>query len=112
MKYFILLIALFSTALFAQEPEVSGEIGVVLKILAPFLSEYAQKWTWLGKALEVMVTCRLVIKPLMSALLTIFKDTQFQFLSFSESVLQNKIYKTVAFILDWVISLKLPKSKE
>lgn len=104
----ILLIFLVTPIAFAGE----GDMGTVLTILSPFLMQAVEKYPIVGDIVGVMITFRLVMKPIMSALLTIFKDTNFKFLSFSESVLDNKIYKAVVFFLDYLLSVKLPKKKE
>ena len=105
--FLFMIFATFSFSAFAD-----GDMGTVLTILSPFLVEMIEKYPVLGKIVSIMVSFRLVMKPLMSALLTIFKDTQFKFLSFSEEVLDNKIYKSVVFVLDYLLSVKLPKKKE
>lgn len=104
MKFLIIaLLSLLSVSAFA------GETEVILGIIAPFLTEYAVKYPLLGDIIGIMVTFRLVMKPLMSALLTIFKDTNISFLSFTTEITEAKWYKTVAFVLDWMLSIKLPK---
>lgn len=114
MKHFktflIPFLFLFSACAFSEE--MSSGVKTVMGILTPFIGQYAERFPVIGNIIELMITARIVIKPIMSALLTIYKDRpQFKFLSFSDSVLENKIYKTVAFVLDYVASIKLPKSK-
>ena len=101
-----------SCAVFGQEAaEVPSELKTLFIIIGPFLSQYAVKYPLLGEILSVMVTARLVVKPLMSALLTIGKDTQFSFLDGVAKFSDGKVYKTIAFVLDWLLSVKLPKKK-
>ena len=108
MKFFLVLfLSIFSMSVLAGE----GEISTVLAIIGPFLSSYVEKYPLIGDIIGVMVTARLVIKPLMSALLTIFEDTQFSFLQWAKDVSDSKVYKSVAFVLDWLLSIKLPKKE-
>jgi len=109
LKIFLIpFLLLFSACAFSEE--MSSGVKTVLGILTPFIGQYAEKFPIIGKVIELMITSRIVIKPIMSALLTIYKDKpQFKFLSFSDSILESKTYKTVAFVLDYVASIKLPK---
>lgn len=110
MRSLIFVMALMPLTIFAQE--VAPEVKTLLTIIGPFLAQYAEKYPALATVLQIMVTARLVIKPLMSALLTISKDTQFSFLEPLKSISDSKIYKTIAFVLDWLLSIKLPKKEE
>lgn len=90
----------------------ASEVSTVLAILGPFLSTWAEKYPLLADILGIMVTARLVMKPIMSALLTISKDAEFAFLDKVAEFSENKIYKMVAFVLDWLLSVKLPAKKK
>jgi len=105
--FYLALFALFPLVCFAGE--VPAELNTLFMIIGPFLAQYAEKYPLLAQVLSIMVTARLVIKPLMSALLTISKDTEFKFLEPLKEFSDNKAYKTVAFFLDWLLSVKLPK---
>jgi hypothetical protein len=107
MKFLLGILLIFPFVLFAQE--VPPEVSTVLAILAGFLPGWVEKYPILADILGIMATARLVIKPIMSALLTIFASTSFPFLAKVAEFSDNKIYKIIAFILDWVVSLKLPK---
>lgn len=100
----VVVLSLFAVSAFA------GEMEIILGVIAPFLKEYVIKFPLLGTIINVMITSRIVVKPLMSALMTIYKDKpQFTFLSFTVEVTEAKWYKSLAFILDWLLSIKLPK---
>lgn len=107
----LLILVLFFPLLALAESPIPGGVQTVLSIIAPYLESYSAQYPWLGNILSIMVTARLVMKPLMSALLQISKDTQFGFLKFLEELSDSKVYKIVAYILDWVLSIKLPKKK-
>lgn len=109
LTYFLIaFVACFSISAMAA----GLDVGTILGFVGPLLPEYIEKFPILGDIINVMLTARVIVKPLMSALLSIYKDKpNFKFLSFSESVLDNKIYQTVAFVLDWLLSVKLPKKK-
>lgn len=89
----------------------AAELETVLNIVAPFLSEYAVKYPLLGQILHIMVMSRLIVKPLMTALLKINESADLRFLDPVRELSGSKIYKSVAFILDWLLSIKLPKKK-
>jgi len=102
-KLLILSIILLPIIAFA------GESNVLLDFLSPLLSTYAVKYKVLGDILGVMVTFRLIMKPIMSALLAVGKDLDFKILKDLEKIAGGNTYKTVAFLLDWILSIKLPK---
>lgn len=74
---------------------LSGQSGVVLQVLS-----------WL---IGVVGTLRLIMKPIMVALRAIADATPS---AADNEVLDNveksKVYSTVIFILDWLVSIKLP----
>lgn len=97
----------FSSLAFASD--VPSELSTILNIVGPFIMPYVEKYPVLGKVMEIMLVSRMVIKPLMVAIQTIYKDAQFDFLKVLAEFSDSKIYKIIAFILDWVASIKLPK---
>ena len=103
-----LVLITLSFAAFGQDAP-PAELNTLFVIIGPFISQYAEKYPILAQIISVMVTARLIVKPLMSALLTIGKDTEIKFLKPLQEISDGKIYKTVAFVLDWVLSIKLPK---
>lgn len=113
MKSLLLLVSLLLCVAYGQEvAEVPAELAGILSFLGPVLGSFAIKYPVLADILGIMVTARLIIKPLMSALITMAKDTNIEVLDNVAAFSDNKIYKIVAFILDWVLSIKLPsKSK-
>jgi hypothetical protein len=110
MKSLLVLFAMFLGVVYAQEvpAEIPAELAGILSFLGPILGSFAIKYPVLADVLGIMVTARLIIKPLMSALITMSKDTSIEFLDNIAAFSDNKIYKLVAFILDWVLSIKLP----
>jgi hypothetical protein len=109
MKSLLLLFSLFLCVAYGQEvAEVPSELAGILAFLGPILGSFAIKYPAIADILGIMVTARLIIKPLMSALITMSKDTNIKFLDNIAAFSGNKIYKIVAFILDWVLSVKLP----
>jgi len=113
MKYLILVIlSLLSLVLFGQDAPaevIPQELNIALTFLGTFMGGFVTKYPWLGDALGWMLTARLIIKPIMSAISTAFKDSEIGFLNDMAKFSDNKIYKILAFVLDWVFSLKLPK---
>ena len=106
----LLVVMCIPVMMFGQE-EVSKELGIFLSIIGPYLSEYAIKYPGLGSVLAIMVTALLILKPVMSAILVISKDVDISFIKKIAEFSDNKIYKIVAFIMDYVLSIKLPKKK-
>lgn len=106
----LLVVMCIPVMMFGAE-EVSKELSILLSIIGPYLSEYAIKYPGLGSVLAIMVTARLIIKPVMSAILVISKDVDISFIKKIAEFSDNKIYKIVAFIMDYVLSIKLPKKK-
>lgn len=71
-----------------------------------------QQYPWLQHVVAVMVICRIVFKPLFAILgkyveLTIEEDDNKKLHKF----MNGKTYKMLAFIVDMLSSVKLPKLK-
>ena len=71
-----------------------------------------QQYPWLQHVVAVMVICRIVFKPLFAILgkyveLTIEEDDNKKLHKF----MNTKAYKMMAFIVDMLSSVKLPKLK-
>jgi hypothetical protein len=101
---------MFSFLCFGQDELISPEVKTLLTVIAPFMEMYIIKYPLLGKVMGYMLTARLIIKPLMSALMTISTGVEISFLKKVGKFSGSKIYKIIAFILDWVFSLKLPQA--
>lgn len=109
MKKFLFFI-LFAFPLVAFAAEVNPALESVLSFLGPLLGEFAGRYPWLGKVLTVMLWARIIIKPIMSALLTIGQDMpDGGARKFLRSMSDHVAYKVVAYLLDWFGSVKLPK---
>ncbi len=84
----------------------------VLSWLLPLLEQYAQQYPWLATVVFVMGSFRLFLKPVMSIIEAVVgltaspKDDEFL-----AKVLDHKAYKAVAYVLDWLGSIKLPKKE-
>jgi len=103
-------IAFIGVAIGQEVPyEIPAELSTILAVMGPLLGGFALKYPVIGDIIGIMITCRIIIKPLMSALITIAGDTNIKFLDDIAKFADGKIYKLVAFILDWVFSIKLPK---
>jgi hypothetical protein len=82
----------------------------ILSFLAPILEAYSGQ---LGGAIQIITivgSLRLLIKPLMGVLeafVTITPSKTDDLLP--EKIKENKIYKSVVYLLDWLASLKLKK---
>jgi hypothetical protein len=103
--------------LFVNTSVNAAEVDMVLAFIKPFMEQYAEKFPWLSTIVSVVGLVRVVIKPLMSAMVTINADLKKQGhevnpLQKLEDVSHNKIYKSVAYVMDWFLSIKLPKKEE
>lgn len=72
-----------------------------------------QTYPWLQHVIAIMVICRVVFKPLFAILgkyveLTIEEDDNKKLHKF----MQSKTYKMIAFVVDMLASVKLPKIKK
>ena len=116
MKLKIFALAMLSAILpvlvFAQESGVSSGLEAFLVVLGPVLGTYAAKFPWLGILLLVMLYARIIMKPIMSAIITIGKELpESKAQVFLASMSGHWAYKIVAYLLDWFGSIKIPKKK-
>jgi hypothetical protein len=82
----------------------------ILMFLKPMIEAYSGQ---LGGAIQVITiigSLRLLIKPVMGlieayVLITPSKEDDL----FPAKIKDNKIYKSIVYLLDWLASLKLPK---
>lgn len=111
MKFLLLLVSMLCVVAFGQEVpyEIPPELAGILSFLGPLLGSFALKYPIIGDIFSVMLLCRVIIKPLMSALITMAEGTEIKFLDDIAKFADGKVYKLIAFILDWVFSVKLPK---
>lgn len=83
----------------------------ILGILAPVLEMLAGKYGFMAQVVAVVGSLRLIFKPLMALLQSIVgvtpsvKDDELL-----AKVLAHPAYKAVAFLVDMVASVKLPKA--
>lgn len=76
------------------------------------IAQLAEKAPWVYQVIFIIGMVRLIMKPLMTFLQEVVnltpstKDNEFL-----DTVLSSKIYKAVAWFLDYIVSLKLPQKK-
>ena len=112
MKNLILIVFMvaFPFTVFSSELEVSEGIVTLLNIVAPFLADFASRYEWVAVALQVLIYTRIIVKPVMSALIEISSNVpEGKFRKFMRDMSDHFAYKLVAYILDWFASIKLPK---
>lgn len=85
-------------------------MDALLEWLKPLLESYSSQYPWLFVTVTVMGSFRLFFKPVMTIvqnviLLTPSKADD----EFFQKMLDSKVYKAVAFLVDWFASIKLPK---
>lgn len=84
----------------------------VLMWLKPLIEQYSAQYPWLVTIVFIMGSFRLFLKPVMAIAEAVVgltaspKDDELL-----AKVLDHKIYKAVAFVFDWLGSIKLPKKK-
>lgn len=84
----------------------------VLELIRPLLESYGINFKWFVDAVLVVGSARLVMKPLMLAVAELVKSTPtLKDDQWYDALLQSKGYKTVALIVDYVLSLKLPRKE-
>lgn len=71
-----------------------------------------QNYPWIQHVIAVLVVCRLVFKPAFAILgkyveLTIEKDDDKKL----HKIMESKWYKLAVFVVDMLVSVKLPKLK-
>ena len=86
-------------------------IDSILPIFGPILESLAGKYGVLAQILMIMGLARLCMKPLMTSLGEIVKITPSEKDdAFLNKVLASQWYKGICFVLDFVLSIKLPKA--
>lgn len=82
----------------------------ILPVFTPMIEALAGKYGPFAQVLVIMGLARLCMKPIMAAAGEVVKITpSVKDDEFLGKLLANPIYKGVCFVLDWVLSLKLPK---
>ena len=82
----------------------------ILPVFAPMIEALAGKYGTLAQVLMIVGVSRLCMKPIMVAFAEVVKITpSVKDDEFLGKLLANPIYKSVCFVFDWVLSLKLPK---
>lgn len=82
---------------------------LILEIMKQYVNQFPD---WLITVFLIMGSARVVMKPLVALVQLIVKETPSQDDDkWLAKVMDSKTYKTVCFVLDWVVSLKLPRKK-
>ncbi len=107
------LLALPMLALAQDAPEGSEAVGGILAFFSPLLEAAAGKYGWVVTIFVVMGVLRAVMKPIFSIVEAIVvatpgKDDD----KFLADMKAHAVYKWIAWILDYLASVKLPKAKE
>ena len=104
----LFLISMISFAAFGSD--IVETISPIWNVLGPIVISFGAKFPIIFTIVFFMGTIRLFMKPLMSAIQTYIDSTPTSSDNeFLEKIKQNFIYKIIVFILDWALSLKLPK---
>jgi hypothetical protein len=83
-----------------------------MEILTSFLIEFAAKYPWLMAALLFMGTMRMFFKPAQLAIDKFVSDTETKKDDeFWAKVKAHWAYKSVAWVIDFLGSIKLPKAE-
>lgn len=86
-------------------------IDSILPVFGPILESLAGKYGALAQFIMIMGLARLCMKPIMTAVGEIVKITpSAKDDAFLDKVLVNPWYKGVCFVLDFVLSIKLPQA--
>ena len=73
----------------------------------------AQKYPIILTIVSIMGMARVILKPLMTLLHTVVKETETtKDDTFLASLEESAVYKGIVWLLDYAISLKLPTSKK
>lgn len=116
LKALGLILFTFFTFLFLSTIVYADEMGALATLL-PFLSgnvmAVAEKYPVIVKIFFYLGVVRHFMKPLMSLAVTYVQFTPSKSDNeWLDKVVKNKIYKVVAYLLDWSVSVKLPKEKK
>lgn len=85
-------------------------LEVLLPALAPILEGLAGKYGTLAQVIMAMGVLRLCMKPIMVALADVIKITPSKKDdAFLAKLLVSPAYKLVCFVLDYLLSIKLPQ---
>lgn len=104
------LMVSFINLCFAQDIAPIPGMDTALALLGPLLVSLAVKYPFVGVVIKVMIYCRLILKPVMSALITIAEQMPDNgFKKFMLKLAPSIWYKVFAYLLDWFCSVKLPK---
>lgn len=82
----------------------------IIPVFTPMIEALAGKYGVLAQVLIAMGLARLCMKPIMAAAGEVVKITpSTKDDEFLGKLLASPIYKSICFVLDWTLSLKLPK---
>ena len=85
----------------------------VAEFVLPWLMAGMEKWPFMATVVGIMGTARLVLKPIFSALPKFVDTTPWEWdNALLQKVLNSKAYPVVAWLFDYIASIKLPKKPE
>lgn len=90
-----------------------SELGLIKPFIELLAGEYGKLGQLLATVAMFIGTIRLFVKPIMVAIETIIKDTDTQ--KDDEALAKiksNPVIKTIAFVMDYVLSIKLPTASK
>lgn len=85
-------------------------MDAILLVIKGIVESQSESYLWIGNILMVVGALRVIFKPLMSVVIAVIGITpSVSDDSFLAKMLESKIYKAVAYVLDWSASIKLPQ---
>lgn len=95
---------------FGQDSPIDPGVSAIFEFIRPLLMGFAEKYPIITTLAMISGTCRMLMKPMMSFLMTFVlvtpspKDDEIL-----KAVMESKAYKVFSYFLDWMFSLKLPQ---
>jgi len=109
----VFVVSAFAMVCFGQDVVPVPGLDKILEVLGPVLVNLAAKFPFLASALVFMMYARLIVKPLMSLLISIAEQLpDGKYKLYMLSISGSMPYKIVAYLLDWFVSVKLPKEQK
>lgn len=107
-KLILLVLALLLLPMIAM----AGSIESIWPVLSAFILGYATEYPTIFTIVGIMGSVRIVMKPLMSLVLVTVELTPTNKDNlFLEKLKNYWWYKTLVYLLDWSLSIKLPVKK-
>lgn len=85
-------------------------ISTIWGVVAPIIMGFGEQYTVIFSIIFIMGTARFFMKPIMAAVEAYIAQTPTKSDDlFINKIKENLAYKIVVFLLDWALSIKLPK---